>query len=94
MGTDPYRKIRPDVLPADSEVSSLISRHNGAANAADRMEGLMADWTAGNLPSLSMDEVSGTREDIARERRIAEQTADELDRLGYDPHDYRWGRRR
>jgi hypothetical protein len=93
MGTNPYEKIRPDVLPADSEISNLISRHNRAVSAADRMEGLMTDWTAGNLPSLSMDEVSGTREDIARERTIAEQTAGELDRLGYDPHDYRWGRR-
>jgi len=94
MGTDPYKKIRPDMLPADSEISSLISRHNRAVSAADRMDGLMADWTAGNLPSLAMDEVSGTREDIARERRIAQQTADELDRLGYDPHDYRGGQRR
>ena len=93
MGADPYEKIRPDVLPADSEISNLISRHNRAVNAADRMEGLMAGWTDGNLPSLSMDEVSGTREEIARERRIAEQTADQLDRLGYDPHDYRLGRR-
>jgi len=93
MGIDPYKKIRPEVLPADSEVSRLISRHNRAVSAADRMEGLMADWTAGSLPSLSVDEVSGTRDDIARERKIAEQTADELDRRGYDPRDHRSGRR-
>lgn len=91
MAADPYEKIHPDVVPCDSEIAHLISRHNRAVSAANRMEGLMERWMAGDLPSVSMDEVSCTREEIAQQWRVAVQIAARLDRLGYDPHDYCWG---
>lgn len=80
MGINPYERYSPDSLPSDPEDSALMGRHNRAVHSARRMEGFLKDWTAGRLPSLDATEVSGVREEIAREWKIAEQTAHELNR--------------
>jgi hypothetical protein len=67
VGIDPYEKIDPAVIPTDSRISGLISRHNRAVSAAKRMENtfgnqddLDREWeiaaeTVGELDNMGYD---------------------------------------
>jgi hypothetical protein len=94
MPNDPNKKIRPDVLPYTSEITRIIGTHNRALDDAKAIEERRDRWVAGELPSVTVDDMSGVQEEIDRQRGIAAASAAKLDRMGYDPDDPYGGRPR
>lgn len=84
--------IRPEYLPSDRAIRDLIGRRNRAFRTAQREERL-ADWADENFEGSAADALEN-RLDAARNRQEVRRFDAELDRLGYDPADIRWGQSR